>query len=191
MKPPFDHQTIRFRICAGAGALAVLATTPARAQSPSPQCVQIYGVMSKLYDAPFHMYLIDSAATDARLHGGKPTVGESIFVGGATYVSAGGKWMKSPIDVAAMRKESQDNMSTTKATCAHVRDETLNGESTAMWSIHSVTENGATDSNVWVSKSRNVIVQSDSHLDVGGALGKSHTIQRFEYTNVHAPAGTK
>jgi hypothetical protein len=108
------------------------------------------------------------------------------------YIMTRGKWIKSPIDVAEMRKSAKEHLDAdTKATCAHVRDESVNGEPAAMWTIHSVTEYGTTDTNAWVSKSRSVVVQSDEHLDVGGALGKSHMVQRYEYTNVHAPAGVQ
>ena len=164
--------------------------TPLGAQSPA--CAPIYGVMAKLFDTPFHLYMIDSAQTDARLHGGKPNLSEEVWSGNVMYIMTRGKWIKSPVDVAAMRKDQKERQEVdSKATCRHVRDETVNGESTALWSIHSVTESGTSDTNVWVSKSRNVIVQSDVHLDVGGALGKSHMVQRYEYSNVHAPAGVK
>ena len=175
---------------AAMAALVLCAWTPVGAQSPS--CMPIYGVMSKLFDTPFHLYMIDSAQTDARLHGGKPTVAEEIWIGNAMYIMTRGKWIKSPIDVAEIRKSSMEHMDAeTKATCTHVRDETVNGEPAALWTIHSVTEDGTNDTNAWVSKRRNVLVQSDEHLDVGGALGKTHMVQRYEYTNVHAPAGVK
>jgi hypothetical protein len=175
---------------AAAAALALCAWTPLLAQSPT--CMPIYGVMSRLFDTPFHLYMIDSAQTDSRLHGGKPTVSEEIWIGNAMYIMTRGKWIKSPIDVAEMRKSAKEHLDAdTKATCTHVRDESVNGEPAALWAIHSVTEYGTTDTNAWVSKSRNVVVQSDERLDVGGALGKSHLVQRYEYTNVRAPAGVQ
>jgi hypothetical protein len=173
-----------------AGAIALCASTPLAAQSPT--CTPIYGVMSKMFDTPFHLYMTDSAQTDTRLHGGKPHLGEEIWDGKIMYIKSRDKWMKSPIDIAELRKSMSEPLdSGTRATCAHVRDETVNGAPAAMWSIHSVSEDGTYDSNVWISKSRNVVVQADNHLDVGGALGKSHSLQRYEYTNVQAPAGVQ
>ena len=61
----------------------VILSTPLAAQGMSAQCLQIFGAMGKLWDRPFHMYMVDTAGTDARLHGGKPTVSESIFINGA------------------------------------------------------------------------------------------------------------
>jgi hypothetical protein len=164
--------------------------TPLGAQSPT--CAPIYGVMARLFDTPFHLYMIDSAQTDAQLHGGTPRVSEEIWSGNVMYIMTRGKWMKSPIDVAAMRKSQKEHVDAdTKATCTPVRDEDVTGEPAALWTIHSVTEYGTSETNAWVSKRRNLIVQSDVHLDVGGALGKSHTVQRYEYSNVHAPAGVQ
>lgn len=170
--------------------LALCVSSALGAQSPS--CAPIYGVMAKLFDTPFHLYMIDSAQTDARLHGGKPTVSEEIWIGNVMYLTSRGKWMKSPIDVASLRQSQKERLEdATKATCTHVRDETVNGEPAALWTIRSVTEDGTSETNAWVSKRRNLVVQSDVRLDVGGALGKSHMIQRYEYTNVQAPAGVK
>lgn len=170
-------------------ALAVCATNPLGAQSPT--CAPILSPMLKLYDAPFHMYMVDSAGTDAKLHGGKPTVSESIFIGGTTYVLARGKWIKSPVDVVAMREEAKKHMDEQKATCAHIRDEAVNGEAASVWKVHSETEYGANDTEAWISKSRNILLRSDMRLDVGGALGKSHMVATYVYSNVRAPAGVQ
>jgi hypothetical protein len=179
------------RSVAGATVLALLISTPLAAQGMSPQCMQIFGVMEKLWDKPFHMYMVDSAGTDARLHGGKPRVSESIFINGVNYVLVRGKWIKSPVDVLEMRKDMNEQIKTTKATCAHVRDDSINGESVAVWKVHTETENGDTDNQLWISKSRNLVLRGEIFLDVGGTLGKSHTISNYVYTNVQAPAGVK
>jgi hypothetical protein len=165
------------------------ASTSLAAQSA--QCATVYSAMTKIFEIPFHLYMVDTAGTDARLHGGKPTVSEEIFSGGVLYILSRGKWMKSPVDVVEMRKDGENKLTDLKATCTHVRDESVNGESASVWSVHSETEDGASDSNEWVSKSRNVVLRSEVHIDVGGALGKSHTIMNYDYANVHAPAGVK
>lgn len=165
------------------------ASTPLAAQSS--QCASLYGAATKVFEVPFHLYMVDSAGTDAQLHGGKPTVSEEIFSGGVLYVMVHGKWRKSPVDVAEMRKDGAKKLTDFKATCTHLRDESVNGESASVWHIQSETEAGATDSNEWVSKSRNLILRAETRLDVGGALGKSHTIMNYDYANVHAPAGVQ
>jgi hypothetical protein len=165
------------------------ASFPLGAQSPT--CAPILAPMLKLYDAPFHMFMIDSAGTDAKLHGGKPTVSEQIFTGGVTYVLARGQWVKSPIDVVAIRNEAKKHMDEQKATCAHIRDAAVNGETAAVWKVHSETEYGDSDTEAWISKSRNTLLRTDMYLDVGGALGKSHMVATYVYSNVQAPAGVK
>lgn len=42
---------------------------------------------------------------------------------------------------------------------------------------------------MWISKSRGVVLKSIRSADVGGAMGKSRSYGRYDYTNVRAPAG--
>jgi hypothetical protein len=192
MKLPISKLRMpEIRNVARAVVLALFVSTSLEAQGLSPQCMQIFGVMAKLWDKPFHLYTVDSAGTDARLHGGKPTVSESVFIGGEYYVKVRGKWVKSPVDVLEMRKDADVKMKTTKATCTHLRDESVNGESAAVWKVHSETEDGDSDNQIWISKSRNLALRAETYLDVGGALGKSHMVSNYVYTNVQAPAGVK
>ena len=189
MKSTFYHLASKRFLLVATLVLAVCATVPLGAQSPT--CAPILSPMLKLYDAPFHMYMVDTAGTDARLHGGKPMVSESIFIGGATYILHRGTWIKSPVNVVAMREEAKKHLDEQKATCAHIHDDAVNGEAALVWKVHSETENGNTDSEVWISKSRNIILRSDVRLDVGGALGKSHMVATYVYSNVRAPAGVQ
>jgi hypothetical protein len=108
-----------------------------------------------------------------------------------------GKWMKSPIDVAEIRKTSKDATPKVKATwkvkatCSHLRDEGVNGEPAAVWRIHSVSELDTSDTDLWISRNSGLLLKSDAHQDVGGGLGKSHIVSRYEYTNVRPPAGVQ
>lgn len=178
---------LRRRLFAGATVTALVAAAPLSAQSGS--CSQLLATSMKLYDAPYHMYMVDSAQTDARLNGGKPTVSEAISTGGVTYFLVRGTWRKSPIGPADYKKSQQDADAANKPTCTHVRDESVNGEAASVWHSHSVTEVGTSDTDMWISKSRNVLLKSDIRMDVGGNMGKSHIMSRYEYTNVRAPAG--
>jgi hypothetical protein len=177
------------------GAVAMTASviscigTALRAQGP--ECAASFAATSKLYDKPFHAYTIDSAQTDARLHGGRPSVSESIWTGTVDYVMYRGKWMKSPIDMAEIRKTSKLAATKVKATCSHLRDESVNGEPATVWRIHSVSELDTSDTDLWISRSSGLLLKSDAHQDVGGALGKSHIVARYDYTNVRPPAGVQ
>ena len=181
--------TVGCRRIAAAGAFALCVGAPLRAQSA--QCAPAYAAMSKLFDKPFHSFTIDTAQTDAGLHGGQPRVSESIWTGTGYYIMVRGQWSKSRVDVAEMRKDLND-ASTKKATCSHVRDESVNGEAAALWRIHSVSEDDdTTDTDAWISKSSGLVLKSDVHLDIGTTLGKSHIVSRYEYTNVRLPAGVR
>lgn len=177
------------RLAAIAAFATLGAVTSLAAQSA--QCATVLGAATKVFEIPFHLYMVDSAGTDAGLHGGKPTVSEEIFTGGVVYVMVDGKWRKSPVDVAEMRKDGAKKLTDYKATCTHLRDESVNGESASVWHVHSDGEAGASDTDEWVSKSRNLVLRSEVHIDVGGALGKSHMVMNYDYANVHAPAGVK
>jgi hypothetical protein len=142
-------------------------------------------------DVPYHMYMIDSANTDAVLHGGKPRAGEAISAGGEMYVLSRGKWVKSPVSMAELRKMQEDNPDSTKATCSHLRDESVNGEPAAVWRSHIVNEAGTIDTDMWISKSRGVVLKANSLTDVGGSMGKSRSVSRYEYSNVRPPAGVQ
>ena len=140
-------------------------------------------------DLPYHAYMIDSAKTDAVLNHGKPRLGEVISAGGQMYVLSRGKWVRSPVSIAELKKERQDNPDSTKVTCSHLRDESVNGEAAAVWRSHTVNAMATIDADLWISKSRGVVLKSNSLTDVGGPLGKSRSIAPYDYTNVRPPAG--
>jgi len=189
MKLIGHYERIRLRILVSASVAALCAAAPIRAQSQTTGCSQVLSATFKSFDVPFHMYMVDSAQTDASAHGGKPTVMEEISTGGVMYVMSGGKWIKSPVSMAELKKMKHDNTDSTKITCTHLRDESVNGEPAAVWRGHATTEFGPMDTDVWISKGRGLPLKSESHVDVGGAMGKSHTVARYDYTNVRPPAG--
>lgn len=172
----------------GSAVSAVLLAAPAmHAQATS--CAALKAISTKMFDIPYHMYMIDSGAANAALNGGKPTTGEVISAGGQMYVLNKGKWIKSPVSLAELKKDQQDKDDSTKVTCSHLRDETVNGEAAAVWRSHVVNEMATIDSDMWISKSRGVLLKSTSVTDVGGPMGKSSVTSRYDYTNVRPPAG--
>jgi hypothetical protein len=88
-------------------------------------------------------------------------------------------------------KSVQDADSKVKATCSHLRDESVNGEPAAVWRIHSTSDFDTSDSDLWISRRSGLLLKSDVHQDVGGSLGKSHIVSRYEYANVRPPAGVQ
>ncbi|HEY4307468.1 MAG TPA: hypothetical protein VGM82_23545 [Gemmatimonadaceae bacterium] len=170
-------------------AMAAIASTSAQARAQSAECKTAMAPQSKLYDKPFHMYSVDTAQTDAGLHGGQPRVNETIWTGDAAYIMSRGKWTKSKVNAADLRTREVDPDK--KYTCSRLRDESVNGETATLWRIHEVSDDDTIDTDEWISKGRGLVLKTDVHMDVGGALGKSHIVMRYEYDNVRLPAGVR
>ena len=69
-----------------------------------------------------------------------------------------------------------------------MRDESLHGESAAVFSAHQKNGDFTTDAQIWISKSKGLVLREEEDMDVGGgASGKSHLSIRYEYSNVQAP----
>jgi hypothetical protein len=186
--PRSSRRIHRLAGIAGFAAAAICTAVPALAQGGS--CAPIFAAQLKLLDTPHHAISIDSAGTDKELHNGKPQSVEMVQIGGTTYILYKGKWMKSPLTVDAMKKQEAENIKNSKSACAFVRNETVNGESAALYTIHSVNDAATSDGQEWISKSRGVPVRTAVTIDTGGgATGKRHTVTNFDYSNVQKPAG--
>ncbi|MEO6922322.1 MAG: hypothetical protein ABI142_00715, partial [Bryocella sp.] len=74
--------------------------------------------------------------------------------------------------------------------CQHLRDEAVNGEAAAVYSMSSISDDGDhSEGQIWISTSRNLPLKSE--MDVGSGAEKRHTSIRYDYNNVQAPAGVK
>jgi len=183
----FSCRTTR-RLVRIASVAAACTALPALAQA-NGACAPVFAAHNRLYDMPYHAVSIDSAGTDKALHGGKPKLAEMVLTGGVFYVQYKGKWMKSPLTLDAMKKQEAENIRNSKSTCTFVRNESVNGESAALYTIHSVNDVATSDGEVWISKSRGVPLRSTVSMDVGGgSAGKSRVITNYDFTHVQKPA---
>jgi hypothetical protein len=117
---------------------------------------------------------------------------EAIYTGGlngAVYILVSGKWQRSGMGPEAVLKQKEENIRNTKASCRYVRDEAVNGEAAAMYSIHTESEGDKSDGSVWIGKSRGMPVREE--IDMGVSPDKMHMVVRYDYTNVRAPDGVK
>ncbi len=148
-------------------------------------CQAVLDASEKLFTTPYHMY---STQAGALVGNGKPTSSEMVSSGGAQYILYNGKWSPSPLSTEELKAMEQRNRNNAKnMSCHYVRDESVNGESAALYSTHEESVHGKTDSQIWVSKSKGLILRQEIDIDTGGANGKSHMSSRFEYSNVQAP----
>jgi hypothetical protein len=148
--------------------------------SVSPVCKAVVDTLHKLTSTPYHSYMVETL-------NGKTSNAETIFVGDTYYVQINGKWMVSPISAQDTKKIEQRNMKNVKnSSCQEVRDDAVNGESATVYTSHSVTERGTADTQMWISKSRALLLRQD--IDMAGTSFKNHTSTRFEYGDVKAPS---
>jgi hypothetical protein len=81
--------------------------------------------------------------TSAGIENGKPVNSEMVFAAGARYVLFNGKWSSSALSTVEMKEMDQRNRTNAKnVSCYYVRDESVNGESAAIYSAHSESEHG-------------------------------------------------
>jgi hypothetical protein len=166
--------------------ISLTAGRPARAATVDPACKPGIDAMLKQIETPTHVY-----ATEVSAPGRKPEVHESIYSGGAIYIQLRGQWKRSPISTQEMRKQEEDNVRNAKSmSCRFLRDETVNGESAAVYRAQTVTESMKSDATLWVSKRTGLPLRSENDLGGGGG-GKMHLAIRYDYNNVQPPAGVK
>ena len=150
-------------------------------------CQLVHDATIKVLTTPNHVYTTQTAD----FLQGKTRQGEIIHINGAMYVNINGKWTRSRMTAQDLVEQERENWQTSKVTCQHLRDESVNGEGAALYSVHTVSEDRTTDAQVWVSKSKGVPLREELDMNVGGAAGKSHMTLRYDYANVQAPAGVQ
>jgi len=156
--------------------------------SAADVCRTIGDATAKIWQVPVHLYSSETAA----FHGKQAKTSESIYTSsGEIFVMVSGRWTRSRMTIAELKAARNEGKETPKQTCSYVRDEAVNGEAASVYSRHAEEEDFKTDMTVWISKSRNLPLRSESDMDVGGAMGKSHRSTRYEYSNVQPPPGVK
>jgi hypothetical protein len=150
----------------------LIGSKPLEAQD---DCKLVLDAMTKLFDTPNHAYVTMNI-------GGNPQTGESIYAGGIVYAKYGGKW-SAGMTTKEMKEIEDKNRRNNKTTCHYLKDEPINGEMTAVYSVHDVSPKSTSDSRTWISKAKGLPLRSD--IDMDG--GKSHISTRYEYGNVRPP----
>lgn len=164
-------------------ALFVLMTFPRFIASAyaADSCQPVFDAITKVVTTPSHSY---STHTMNR----KQVISETIYTQGKGFIRVNGKWMKSPDGPKEVLEQEVENRKHETATCQAVREESVNGQSTTVYSLHSKTENATEDAQIWISKGTGLPLREEMDMDVGGgAVGKSHFSTRYEYGNVHPP----
>lgn len=143
-------------------------------------CQPVFEALEKLLTTSSHSY-------STGVVNGKSTSTETIYVQGKTYMFARGKWMVNPVTPAEVLTQELENEKQGKSTCQFVRNESVNGEAAAVYSLRRETETRKEDGQMWISKVTGRALREEVDVDYGGSLGKSHLSARYEYSNVKPP----
>jgi len=173
-------------ICAVIFATTVSVGTRA-AIADDTSCKPVFDAITRLVKTPNHQFLIQSS--DAP--GSTPQAGEMIFTGKTTYILHDGKWRTSSITPEETLKQDEENRKNSKTSCRVVRDETVEGVSAAVYSLHSESEVGKSDGLIWISKASALPLRQKIDLAMNGITEKNHVETRFVYSGVEPPAGVK
>jgi len=165
--------------------LSLMGAAPLAAQD---SCQPVNDAMDKTMTVPTHIYSTMNTASNGV---GKPILAETIYTGGATYVKVASKWTRGPWTTQQVMKREQENRQKSKFSCHYLREESVNGETAAVYSTHSETTEQdvgkqTSDGQIWISKSRGLPLRHEFDLATGDANKKHHS-SRYEYTNVQAP----
>lgn len=163
--------------------LAICISTPAYGADNG--CKPVFDAMGKVLVTPTHLYITETDGSGKN----KPRTNEEIYFGGAIYVMVGGKWTRSKMDAAAMAKQEEENRRTSKYSCRYLRDESVNGEAAVVYASQSENEDIKSHATTWISKSRGLPLRGEQ--DVGGDFVATHVSTRYDYANVHPPAGAQ
>jgi hypothetical protein len=172
-------------------ALGLLAMAGPAAAAPDPACKPVIDAMEKGFGTPSHLYTTRETVTGANTTNSSS---ESIYADGGTWILVHGQWRKSPVNINALRTHQTQQMQN-GFTCHHLRDEAVGGDMTAVYGTHQQSsDSGPIDTTVWISKASGLPVKTEADIDISGTMaraGKVHQTTRYEYTNVHSPAGAQ
>jgi hypothetical protein len=180
---PVKRTTTRYLKASTFALLAMLAARPASA-AIDPACRPVLDALDKLSQTPHHQYMTLAAAGRP---GGKPITAEVIVTGGDMYIQVGGRWRKTGETAADRKKRQEEALVNATMSCRYLRDEAVDAVASAVYTAQTEKDGKKSESLIWIAKSTGLPVRQEIELEIGGAVGKSHHIMRFEYGNVQAP----
>jgi hypothetical protein len=125
-----------------------------------------------------------AATTVMGLTGAPPTTTETISADGKLYFQINGAWHSGPHDAQA--EIDKMNAAAKTATCTQESDDTVNGQSVAVFMVHHKTEHSESDNRIWISKATGLPLKTDAHFKDGLTVAIA-----FKYDNIHPPADVK
>ena len=162
--------------------LLAVCVTSAPAFASDSGCQPVFDALSKVLATPAHLYTTEPSSSHP---GNTPRSGELIYFGGAIYVKASGKWIRSTMTAQQMLEQEKENREHGTATCHYLRQESVSGEVAAVYSVHSENNDIKSDGTLWISK-KGLPLREELDIDVNNPSKTHHSI-RYEYGNIQAP----
>lgn len=159
----------------------VFAAAGAYAGDIPADCKPVVDAVSKIDSIPSHAYNTTTRA-------GTTKSSEVIHTANKAYVLVDGKWTTIPTSPGQAAKQIQENLTSAKSvSCRLVKNETIDGQSAALY--ETLLGDGADNSTnlMWISKSSGLPVHQKIQINPNGPDKVEYEI-RFEYTNVQAPS---
>jgi hypothetical protein len=158
------------RICVMCTTLAV-SFVPELGLAEDSSCEAVHAAQLNQLSVPYHGH------STVTLVPGRTELTEEIYTGKSLYIMHGGKWTMSPITSAEMREQQEEN-NKRKMACRAMRDETVDGVSATLYSVHAESDGIVLDAQMWISKSAGLpVIMKMSAIE-------SH----YVYTDVVAPS---
>ena len=173
---------MRNRLCTLALLVPLVTMFLTASAQGADSCQPVFDALTKVATTPSHSY-----TTSTGVNGGTPAEAETIFANGQKYIRVGGKWMRIPVtsqDVVEQEKEKQQHGT---STCQFLRNESVNGDTAMLFSVHREYEEVKEDGKMWVSRGTRLLLRVEEDVDNRGNKVKEHRSTRFEYENVRPP----
>ena len=170
--------------------LSILALAALSVRGAPPEdaaCRPVFAAITRLVQTPNHQFVHQTS--DAP--GSVAHDSEMISTGKAIYAMHDGRWESSPMTAEQTLRHDEQSRKNSKTRCRRMRSESVNGVSADMYSVHSHSEYGSSDGQIWISQADALPLRQQIDLALDGKTGKTHIDTRFVYTGVEAPAGAK
>lgn len=155
-----------------------------RAQAGAASCEGVEVAVARQITGTFH-----ANVTMTGLASMPGTVkGEIISVSGIMYFTHDGKWSKSPLTPQENLAKYKSDVSAMKThRCKQLPDQRLGAADASVYSVHSESGVGTTNSTLWFAKSGGAVLRSDDEVQSGGASVPLRISTTYDYANVKAP----
>jgi hypothetical protein len=171
---------------AAATSLALAATASLQTLAAESTCKTVFDAIAKQVMTPNHEYMIQTVGADKT----KREQREVINTGTAQYFLVGSEWHTMKETPKETLQRERDNEASSDVTCRYLRDESVEGVSTTVFSERSKTESGESNALIWIAKGIAMPVREQVDMDPGNP-GARHLEVRIVYSNVQAPSGAK